>query len=63
MGLPIVSTDIIILSIVFSVLAIIAVALRFRARAVQCAGYSLDDLMIIPGLVSWKLCGLLTMLT
>lgn len=63
MGLPIVSTTIIVISVLFPVLAIIAVALRFRARAIQGAGYSSDDLMIVPGLVSWKPHELLNILT
>lgn len=50
MGLS-VRTNIIILSIVFTILPAIAVALRFWARAIQRAGLSVDDVLIIPGLL------------
>ena len=46
------STNIVIISITFSVLAVIAVLLRFRARCLQKAKLEIDDFMILPGLVS-----------
>lgn len=46
------NTNIIIISAVFSVLAIVAVLMRFRARMLQRVGFQADDYLIIPGLVS-----------
>ncbi|OTA99907.1 hypothetical protein M426DRAFT_27043 [Hypoxylon sp. CI-4A] len=45
------STNIIIISVVFSLLALLAVGLRFRARTLQRAGFGIDDYMILPGLL------------
>ena len=45
------STNIVIISIFFSVLAVIAVAFRFRSRVLQNAKFGLDDWTIIPALV------------
>lgn len=46
------STNIIIIAVTFSVLAIVAVALRLRARQLQKARLGADDYLILPGLVS-----------
>jgi len=45
------STEIVIISIVFSVLATVAVVMRFGARFKQKAGIRADDYLILPGLV------------
>lgn len=45
------STNITIVCAVFTVLPIIAVVLRFWARAVRHSGLSADDYLILPGLV------------
>jgi hypothetical protein len=50
------STNIAIISVVFSALALIAVLMRFRARALQQAKYALDDWLIIPGMVKNYCC-------
>lgn len=39
------------MAVVFSMLAIIAVALRFYARYLKRAGYWWDEYMIVPALV------------
>ncbi|KAI3328677.1 hypothetical protein F4824DRAFT_482649 [Ustulina deusta] len=44
-------TSIIIISIVFAVLPIIAVAFRFWSRLIQHSGFSWDDYFILPGLL------------
>ncbi|RYP60842.1 hypothetical protein DL771_010353 [Monosporascus sp. 5C6A] len=44
-------TKIIIVSVVFSILPIVAVLLRFRARAIRAAGFLADDYLIVPGLI------------
>jgi hypothetical protein len=56
MALPL-NTNIVIISITFSVLAIAAVCLRFRARKLQQAKYGIDDYLIVVGLVSIVLSG------
>ncbi|KAI1400530.1 hypothetical protein F4819DRAFT_497238 [Hypoxylon fuscum] len=48
---PSLKTNIIIISIVFSAIPVIAVALRFWARMQRHVGLSSDDYMIIPGLI------------
>ena len=45
-------TNIIIISIIFSLVAIAAVALRFYSRRIKRASLGLDDYFIIPALVS-----------
>lgn len=40
------------LAIVLTLLAVLAVALRFRARHIKRAGLASDDYMIIPALVN-----------
>ncbi|KAH7018389.1 uncharacterized protein B0I36DRAFT_368412 [Microdochium trichocladiopsis] len=45
------STQIVVISLVFSVLAILAVGMRFRARIKQRAGIRADDYLILPGLL------------
>lgn len=45
------STNIVIVTIVFSVLAIAAVTFRFIARIKQGTNLALDDYFIIPALV------------
>ncbi|KAI2642062.1 hypothetical protein GGS21DRAFT_501001 [Xylaria nigripes] len=48
---PSLGTNIIIISVVFAVLPILAVILRFWARSIKRAGLSLDDYFILPGLL------------
>lgn len=48
------STNIVIVTVVFSVLAIVAVIFRFIARVKQGATLALDDYFIIPALVRRK---------
>ncbi|TGJ78459.1 hypothetical protein E0Z10_g10304 [Xylaria hypoxylon] len=50
MSLPL-STTIIIISVVFAILPIIAVASRFWSRSIKNAGTSWDDYFILPGLI------------
>ncbi|KAM7190177.1 hypothetical protein V8F33_009654 [Rhypophila sp. PSN 637] len=50
MAIPL-STNIVIISIVFSSLAVLAVFLRFRARYLQKVKLGLDDYLIVPGLI------------
>ncbi|KAI0465721.1 hypothetical protein F4859DRAFT_507878 [Xylaria cf. heliscus] len=45
------STNIIIISIVFAVLPTLSVILRFWARTINKSGFSLDDYFILPGLL------------
>ncbi|KAI9163943.1 hypothetical protein HJFPF1_05577 [Paramyrothecium foliicola] len=45
------STNIIIISLVFSFLAIIAISLRYQARRVRKARLGADDYLILPGLL------------
>ena len=51
MTLPLLSVDIIILAVIFSVLATVVVASRFWARVTTRAGFGIDDYLIIAGLV------------
>ncbi|KAI0867199.1 hypothetical protein GGS24DRAFT_411578 [Hypoxylon argillaceum] len=44
-------TDVIIISVVFSTLAIVAVLLRLRARVLQHAKLGPDDYLIVPGMI------------
>lgn len=45
------NTIIVIISIVFSVVAVTAVALRFRARRIKKLKIGADDYLILPALV------------
>lgn len=51
MGLSL-SVNVVIISIVFSLLAIVAVALRFKSRRIKRASFGPDDYCIIPALAS-----------
>lgn len=50
MGLTL-NTNIIIISVVFSAAALLAVCLRFYARTRQHAGFDLDDFLMVPAAV------------
>jgi hypothetical protein len=50
MALPL-NVNIVIIAIVFSLLPIVIVVMRFRARVLQGAKLGLDDYMILPALV------------
>ncbi len=51
MGLSL-STNIVIISIVFSALAALVVFMRFRARVLQGVKFGIDDYTILPAAVS-----------
>lgn len=46
------ATSIVIVAVIFSVLPMLAVALRFYARSLQPTKLAWDDWLIVPGLVS-----------
>lgn len=50
-----IGTNVVIISIVFSISAIISVFLRFRARLGQRAQLGADDYTVVPALVSINL--------
>lgn len=50
------NTVIVIISIVFSVVAVTAVALRFRARQVKDTPLGADDYLILPAMVGLSPC-------
>lgn len=52
-----IGTNVVIISILFSILAIISVFLRFRARLAQRAQLGADDYTVVPALVSINLSG------
>lgn len=46
-----IGTNVVIISIVFSILAIISVFLKFRARLAQQAHFGADDCTVVPAMV------------
>ena len=48
-------TNIVIISIAFSIFAVAAVCFRFRARAIQRVKFGLDDYTIVAAVVSQHL--------